>query len=390
MKKITKVGLFALVIVLVFSTVPMTVSALQPPRVAQVWGIEGYKLLVELVNAPDAEAFDMLYGYMTQHKHLIDGGSLLRNEALGGPTQYVEQFVAAFEVLRFPIRKSGELGWVEFSEFSPENFLQMTINIDRANYRFHLNMTQREYVDGIEITELFPPWADRFFEFQIYQGNHGIFVRIEPRHGPDTPTACVLELFEFKTLEELLVAPSRTVEELLDVPSRWAGPQVNLAISREIVPPHLQSLYTQPITRAEFAELAAELYEAIKGWRIMERATFSDTDNLSVQKAAGIGIIQGVGDGNFNPDGIVTREQAAVMLSRLLEAIIYQPLEFDQSISFYDSREISHWAEDGVYKAVNHNIMTGVGDNRFAPQEPFTREQTIVTMMRLHDLIFRW
>ena len=29
-------------------------------------------------------------------------------------------------------------------------------------------------------------------------------------------------------------------------------------------------------------------------------------------------------------------------------------------------------------------IMSGVGDNTFSPQEPYTREQSIVTLMRLY------
>lgn len=40
-----------------------------------------------------------------------------------------------------------------------------------------------------------------------------------------------------------------------------------------------------------------------------------------IKKAAKLGIIKGNGDGNFNPEGYLTREQAAVIAVRIIEAV---------------------------------------------------------------------
>ena len=169
-----------------------------------------------------------------------------------------------------------------------------------------------------------------------------------------------------------------------DQPSSWAAPQVNEAIAAGIVPDALQSGYTRPATRAEFCALAVELYETVTGTEITQRATFTDTDDLNVQKMAGLGVVNGVGDGTFDPDGTLTREQAATMLVRLAEAMGH-PLPEGTS-AFTDNASIASWAVDAVGRAQAAGLMGGVGDNTFSPQGSYTVEQSILTALRLYDL----
>jgi hypothetical protein len=51
--------------------------------------------------------------------------------------------------------------------------------------------------------------------------------------------------------------------------------------------------------------------------------------------------------------------------------------------TFDDNADISPWAFDAVGQMQAAGIMGGVGDNRFAPQGDYTREQSIITMLRL-------
>jgi len=163
-------------------------------------------------------------------------------------------------------------------------------------------------------------------------------------------------------------------------PSSWAIEQVNAAIAAGFVPAHLQSHYTNAITRAEFTALVVALYESTRG-EIQGRVSFIDTDDENVRKAAYIGVVAGVGNNRFDPNAELTREQAAVMLSRLADALD-QPLP-REAASFADNNSISHWAADAVGRVQVTEVMIGLGDNRFAPQGGYTREQAIVTMMRL-------
>jgi len=182
-----------------------------------------------------------------------------------------------------------------------------------------------------------------------------------------------------------LLVGTLPVTALADAPSSWAEPHVREAIRVNIVPSRLQSNYTQPITRAEFAALGVRFYEVAKRQRISARMSFNDTTDRNVEQMGGLGIISGVGGGNFNPDGYITREQAAVMTVRLAQAFGAElPME---PPAFYDNDLISSWAIEAVGQAQALGLMGGTSGNMFSPKGTYTREQSIVTMLRLFNLV---
>ena len=168
-------------------------------------------------------------------------------------------------------------------------------------------------------------------------------------------------------------------------PSTWAVAYVQRANDLNLVPANLNNSFTQATTRAEFAALAVTLYETVTGRTITERSTFNDTTDINVQKMGGLGVVTGVGGGNFNPNGTITREQAAVLVARLAEAI-GQPLP-PSAPTFADNNLISSWAVYGVGQMQASGIMGGVGNNNFAPRGQYTREQSIISLLRLFDIV---
>lgn len=180
-------------------------------------------------------------------------------------------------------------------------------------------------------------------------------------------------------------APEPEPEPATDQPSSWAAEQVNAAVAAGIVPEALQSGYTRTATRAEFCALAVGLYETVTGSEIAERAVFSDTNDLNVQKMAGLGVVNGVGDGIFDPNGQLTREQAAAILVRLADAM-GRPLP-EAAPSFADNASIAAWAADAVGRVQAAGVMDGTGGNQFSPQASYTREQSILTAYRLFEAV---
>ncbi|MCL2361761.1 MAG: S-layer homology domain-containing protein [Defluviitaleaceae bacterium] len=130
-------------------------------------------------------------------------------------------------------------------------------------------------------------------------------------------------------------ARSATVTQLLEgqagyvITDSWAAAYVDRAASLGFVPPTFTDL-TLPITRAEFTDLAVRLYENLTGTEITGQVSFNDTNDLNVQKMGYLGVVFGVGGGYFNPYGIITREQAAVMLVRLFD--IFTPAELTYNL----------------------------------------------------------
>ena len=147
----------------------------------------------------------------------------------------------------------------------------------------------------------------------------------------------------------------------------------------------MQASYRSNATRAEFCAFATALYESITGTPITERKSFVDTTDINVEKMGALGVVTGVGEDRFNPHGLLTREQAATMLSRL-SAALGAPLP-ESASAFTDNSEISAWARTQVGQVQAAGIMQGVGNNTFDPDGSYTREQSIATILRLYNAL---
>ena len=92
------------------------------------------------------------------------------------------------------------------------------------------------------------------------------------------------------------------------------------------------------------------------------------------------GVIQGNGNDDFIPEGILTREQLAVMLFRVL-------VKDDQGgamglAGYADSMEISSWAYDAMGWAVRAGLFIGTDSGELRPKDPLTRGALAVLLQR--------
>lgn len=174
-------------------------------------------------------------------------------------------------------------------------------------------------------------------------------------------------------------------------PSFWAHAEVMDAILFDLVPADLQCKYTQAATRAEYCALATCLYEAVTGGPIElteeDVLPFTDVeDDINIAKMYKIGVVNGVGENRFAPNNQLTREQAATMLSRLAYAV-GQPLPAAQP-DFADNDKIFDYAYAAVGQVQAAGIMEGKENKLFDPKGNYTREQSILTMDRLFNMVF--
>ncbi len=146
--------------------------------------------------------------------------------------------------------------------------------------------------------------------------------------------------------------------------------------------------FTKNITRREFCTVAKKVLDFV-GLEVdfdhFDEKTFNDTDSYEILYLYSLGIIKGKSDDEFKPDDLITREEAAVILTRMCSV-----LELDKAtvndFSYADHAEISSWAKESVYKISNIGLMKGT-DTGFAPKEKFTIEQSVATFVRLYDLM---
>jgi hypothetical protein len=87
-------------------------------------------------------------------------------------------------------------------------------------------------------------------------------------------------------------------------------------------------------------------------------------------------ILNGETDSVFNPDGMLTRAQAAAITVRSLGLT-----EYSGARAFADVGP-SHWAFGWIGAAVKEGLAEGVANDRFNPDEQVTREQLFVMLYR--------
>ena len=115
----------------------------------------------------------------------------------------------------------------------------------------------------------------------------------------------------------------------------------------------------KPITRAEFAAIAARFDETQSG----KSATFSDVIGHWAAKEIGIAYyndwIKGYPDGTFKPDQNITRAEAMTLINRVLERKPESPSDLLSDMNVWtDNMDTSKWYYLDVQEATNSHTYT--------------------------------
>lgn len=129
------------------------------------------------------------------------------------------------------------------------------------------------------------------------------------------------------------------------------------------------------VTRAQFCRIAYEFLQRTLGTPLVEdTGAFSDCDDQYVSTVASLGIISGRGNDIFDPDGSITREEAAVILSNMMDVCGIPDLNIVNE-RFKDIDDVSDWAVLYVDKVGRNEIMSGngytVNDDALNPKNTF-------------------
>lgn len=262
----------------------------------------------------------------------------------------------------------------------------------KAKVDFSVVLLGYSIKDGILITEQLP-WS-----------NNGKQTVEESLPANATATVSFnsgLAYYEFFVLDEKNDATSSFFFKVdkgtvsTDQPDAWAKAEVEEAIAAGLVPASLQSGYKQKITRADFAKIIIKLLEVQTGQTIDEILAdnevslsdnpFTDTSVKEVIAANLMGIVNGKGNGKFDPSGSITRQEAAVMLTNTAEVLGYDVLT--DASKFADDSSIASWAKTSVDFVSMFEIMNGTGNNTFSPKGTYTRQQAFMTITRLNNAL---
>ena len=147
------------------------------------------------------------------------------------------------------------------------------------------------------------------------------------------------------------------------------------------------------MTRAMFALVLARIDEAELDNSV---TSFSDVPvnewyTGAVTWASENGIVAGIGNNQFNPNGEITREQMCVMMDRFID---YFGEKTDQTHEqegsaepFPDNDKVSDYAKEAVVSCRAYGLINGFPDGNFHPQEDSTRAEVATVVSRLAWLV---
>ena len=172
--------------------------------------------------------------------------------------------------------------------------------------------------------------------------------------------------------------------------AHWAFASVERAAELGLVTGYSDGTFRPdtPVTRAQFvlmlwrmcgkpaAAKAASFADASADW-------YQDALSWAVEN----GYVNGLSDTRFGPDAPITRQQATAILFRLNGGQSGTELTltgiYEQT--FADSTTIASWAKDATWWAVYHELVSGVGGSRIAPEANASRAQIAAILLRYAD-----
>jgi len=173
-----------------------------------------------------------------------------------------------------------------------------------------------------------------------------------------------------------IVTPPEPDAKFSDIASHWAKQDIEALAEAGIISGYPDGTFMpdKPVTRAEFVKLISLSFELPLADGVSD---FDDVANNAwykdyVDAAVGSGLIKGVSERSFNPDGLLSREDASLILFRYISL----SSELKASVNkFTDDSLIADYAKDAVYALSGSGIVNGMENGSFEPKSELTRAQ---------------
>lgn len=193
----------------------------------------------------------------------------------------------------------------------------------------------------------------------------------------ETPTA---------PLPEAPVTPS-----LSDIQNHWAKDAIKVLVDRGLFKGVDNNKFAPDtaMTRAMFTTVLSRFAE--ENIAPYSSSRFTDVApgqwyTEAVEWAADRQIVNGTGQGTFQPNASITREQMAVILYKYLQDKGIQLSQSTDLTAFSDEATVSSWAKEAVSAMQQAEIISGKPGNIFDPQGTATRAEACAMFNRLITL----
>ena len=189
-----------------------------------------------------------------------------------------------------------------------------------------------------------------------------------------------------------LTAPvqSHAAGRFSDTAGHWAEGYIDTAVHENFISGYPDGRF-RPDKAVSRAEFAAMVNKAL-GNNATENISFRDVSQrdwfyTDVSKALAAAYTAGYDDNTFRPDNPISRQEAAVMISRIVPSYGKE----GNLRSYPDRERIADWAYDSLAKANGKGYIGAYEDGRIHPLDQLTRAQTakIICDILDHETVVR-
>lgn len=189
-----------------------------------------------------------------------------------------------------------------------------------------------------------------------------------------------------------------TDKDFLKLPkAEWAKLTVAEAAGKSLVPYDFTDKYSKNITREEMAVLICNFITVAGNYASMDEymkatgtvylyGSFKDCAGRdeSIDCLYALGIINGVDGVNFNPDGLVTRQEAAAFMART--AKLFGNVGSTSAVTSSDWNQVAQWAVPDIRWCIDKGLLLPDDYNKIYPVNNMTVEQAITVLSRMIEL----
>ena len=176
----------------------------------------------------------------------------------------------------------------------------------------------------------------------------------------------------------------KSFNDLGNIP--WAKQAIEVMASRDVIKGVGNNSYkpSETIKKADFITMlvhALELQSTGEAGLMFSDVKSTDYFYNEVRIAKELGIATGTGNNQFNPHGIITRQEAMVFAAKAIAAAGIE-LTKGSLVAYSDADQVADYAKESVSALIHANIVNGMS-GKITPKESLTRAQAAVILYRI-------
>lgn len=165
--------------------------------------------------------------------------------------------------------------------------------------------------------------------------------------------------------------------------------EVQKAYSYDWIYDSLLNKSEKEITRKEFCEVIMAFYRSTTGRRgiSLKNDMFFDTRSVDVVTACEMGLVKGVKENEFDPDGFISRKDAACAFYKLFEICGFEMRAYNGKTKYF--RDIDKYTDEeklAINTLRTNDVMFG-SDSRFHPESSILVYEVVAALVRMNEVM---